>query len=593
MKKRFSNIVKSILIWRLKYISDKRFILILSVIVGVIAGFGAVTIKNLVHLLKHILTYQLASQFHNYLFFVYPTIGIFFTVLFTKYIIKHHVRHGVPSTLYAISKNNGIMKSHNMFSSIITSVLTVGFGGSVGLEGPTVATGAAFGSNIGRLFRLDYRRLTLLLACASAGAMAAIFKAPIAAIVFVLEVIMLDLTMTTILPVLLASVSGALTSYLFLGQDTILQKVVLTEKFLLADIPLYILLGILTGFLSLYFTRTFIKVTDYFEKTDKVFKKLLLGGGILGVLIFSLPTLYGEGYEVINSCLKGDYSFLTNNSLNSFFNNHFSILFLLFAIVLLLKPFATTITFAIGGVGGIFAPSLFMGANFGLFFALLANYFHFDINIVNFALVGMAGTIAGVLHAPLTAIFLIAEITSGYQLLMPLMIVSTISYATMMHFEPNSVYTYQLARRGELLTHHKDKNVLSLMRVKNHLETNFIPVHLDNTLGDLVQDITKSHRNLFPVVDDENNFMGVIYLDNIRHIMFKPELYDNTFVKNLMIVPDLTISIDEPMEQVATKIQKSGKFNIPVLKDGKYQGFVSRANIFSSYRKLLKTFSEH
>jgi len=594
VKSRFNNFIKTILIWRLKYISDQRFSLILSVFVGIIAGLGAVIIKNLVHLLKHILTYQIATKIHQYWFFVYPAIGITLTVLFTKYIIKHHVRHGVPSVLYAISKNNGKMKRHNMFSSIITSVLTVGFGGSVGLEGPTVATGAAFGSNLGKIFRLDYKRISLLLACAGAGAMAAIFKAPIAAIVFVLEVIMLDLTMTTVLPILLASVSGALTSFLFLGQETILQKVVLTEKFMLLDTPYYIILGILTGFISLYFTKSFIYITEFFEKRKNVFKKLFVGGAILGLIIFVIPNLYGEGYEVINQCLKGNFSFLTDNTFFSKLHTHslFPVA-IAFLLLLLFKPIATTLTFAIGGVGGIFAPSLFMGANFGLFYALTLNQFNIEINLINFTLVGMAGTISGILHAPLTAIFLIAEITGGYELLMPLMIVSAISYATIMYFERNSVYTYQLAMRGQLLTHHKDKNILSMMKLKNHLETNFMVIKPTDSLKKLVEDITLSHRNLFPVVDEEGLFLGIVRLDDIRNIIFKPELYDKLHVHDFMIVPEFTISINDSMEKVAHIIQKSGKFNFPVLENGKYLGFVSRANIFSSYRKLITVFSDY
>ena len=593
MQNGFNQILKKILIWRIRHISDKRFVLILSVIIGILAGFAAVIIKNLVHLIKHLLTHQFAIEIHNYLFFVYPAIGIFLTIIFTKYIIKQRVGHGVPATLYAISKNNGIMKAHNMFSSIVSSVLTVGFGGSVGLEGPTVATGAAIGSNLGRLFHLDFRKIALLLACASAASMASIFKAPIAAIVFVLEVIMLDLTMTSILPVLLASVSGALTSYLFLGQNVILHVVDLKEKFQLIDTPYFIILGILCGLLSLYFTKTYLGITAYFEKTDKTFRKFFIGGITLGILIFVMPSLYGEGYESINATLRGDFSFLTDHTIFYQYKNTFWVVALLFVALFLLKVVATTLTFSIGGVGGIFAPTLFMGATFGLFCAVVLNHLNFDIDLTNFALAGMAGLIAGVLHAPLTAIFLIAEITKGYALFMPLMIVSTISYATIMYFEPNSVYTYQLAKRGQLLTHHKDKAVLSLMKLEKLIETNFAIVYPESTLGDLVKIITVSQRNIFPVVDNEKNFVGLVRLDDIRHIIFRPDLYETTYIQNIMVIPDHTISIDEPMEDVAAKFHKSGKFNIPVLKEGKYIGFVSRANVFSSYRKMLKKFSEH
>jgi|APSaa5957512576_1039674.scaffolds.fasta_scaffold00991_3 chloride channel protein, CIC family len=586
-----TNLLGRFLMWRVKHISNKQFVLFLSGVVGLAVGLSAVVIKNSVHFIQSFLTHGFTKEYENYLFFVYPAIGIFIAVIFARFIIRQRVGHGIPSVLFSISKNNGILKRHNMFSSIITSSLTVGFGGSVGLEGPTVATGAALGSNIGRVMHLEYKQVILLLGCACAGAMAAIFKAPIAAIVFAMEVIMLDLTMTSLVPLLIASSTAVLTSYLFLGQD-VLYTFEIKEFFKMRDLPFYIGIGILSGFISVYFTRIYMFVGALFEKINKWYIKLLLGGFFLGVLIFFFPSLFGEGYEEINSCLKGDYSYLFDHSLYySFRDNIFAIIILLTAIILF-KVFATSITFGAGGVGGIFAPTLFLGANAGLMFALFFNQFGAEISTSNFALVGMAGTIAGVIHAPLTAIFLIAEITNGYDLFIPLMIVSTISYATTKIFESNSVYTIQLAKRGELMTHHKDKNVLSLMKVEKLIEKNFLEINVEASLRDLVHIVSDSTRNVYPVTDSESNFYGIVFLDDIRHIMFKHELYDETFVRNLMFMPSTIVYRNDTMEEVAQKFQLSGKYNLPVIDDGKYKGFVSRANVFSKYRQLLKKFSD-
>lgn len=586
-------LLKSLLIWRLRHVSNEQFVMFLSVIIGFLSALAAIIIKNAVHSIQFLLHYGLTKEYENYLYFIYPAIGITIAVLFIKFVIRHPVRHGIPNVLHAISKKNGRISRHNMFSSIITSAFTVGFGGSVGLEGPTVATGAALGSNIGQFARLNYKQTILLLGCACTGAMAAIFKAPIAAVVFALEVIMLDLTMSAVVPLLMSSVTAALTSYFFLGQDVIYSFEV-KESFHLADIPFFIILGVITGIISVYFTKMYMFVGKFFKKVKSTRIKLLIGSIALGVLIFLLPSLYGEGYDAINSCLHGDYTYLFNNSLYYDYKDNFWIIGTLLILVILFKVVATSVTFGSGGVGGIFAPTLFMGANTGLLFALIINFLELKhLCESNFALVGMAGMIAGVLHAPLTAIFLIADLTSGYQLFMPLMITSTISYATVRYFVPNSVYTLQLAQRKELITHHKDKAVLSLMNVKKLIETNFIKVHEDMTLGDLVKDIAKSHRNIFPVVDEANNLLGIVRLDDIRQIMFDHELYDKYKVSDLMISPDYYVTINDLMEDVAKKFQESGKFNIPVISNGKYLGFISRANVFSAYRKLLKEFSEH
>lgn len=578
--------------WRMRHISDRQFMLILSVIIGLSVGLGAVVIKNSVHFIKHILTSGFAVQYQNYLYFAYPTIGILGTLLFIRFILKQHVGHGIPSVLYAKSKASGIIKPHNMYSSIITSALTVGFGGSVGLEGPTVATGAAIGSNVGRVLNLNYKQITSLLGFACAGAMAAIFKAPIAAIVFALEVIMLDLTLSALVPLLTASVTAALTSYFVFGMK-VLYTFELEDKFLLEDVPYYILFGILTGLISVYFTRVYMGIGNIFSKIKGWFPKLIIGGIALGILIFFFPSLYGEGYEGVNACLAGDFSYLYDNSIFYGYRDNRMVLIGLILAIVLLKVVATSITFSSGGIGGIFAPSLFMGANTGLFFAITANSLNLgNLSENNFALVGMAGLIAGVIHAPLTAIFLIAEITGGYGLFMPLMIVATISFGTTRLFTKNSVYTIQLAKRGELLTHHKDKTLLALMKIDALIETDFTSIRPDATLRDLVKVISESKRNIFPVVEKDNTFQGIILMDQVRHIMFRPELYDFTHVRSLMFTPTNIVQLDDPMEEVAQKFQHSGKFNLVVLDKDKYVGFVSRANVFSKYREMLREFSE-
>jgi len=583
------KLLRKFLAWRIKNLNDQAFILILSVIIGITTGLGAVIIKNSVHFIQSFIQQIQTTQF---LYFIYPTVGIFLVIIFIKYILKKPIRHGVPNVLYGI-KNNGQIPGHNIFSSVVTSALTVGFGGSVGLEGPTVSTGAAIGSNIGKLLRLNYKQIILLLGCASAGAMAAIFKAPIAAIVFALEVIMLDLTMASLLPLLMASSAAVLTSYLFLGQEVI-YKFDVVNGFELNEVIYYILLGILGGLISVYFTRVYVFIGKQFEKIKNQFNKLLVGGLSLGALVFVFPALYGEGYHEINACLSGDFSYLFENSFFEAYKDSVIAAIIFLALVVLLKVIAASFTFNAGGVGGIFAPTLFMGANAGLMFAVIINYFSSsNLPVKNFALVGMAGLISGVLHAPLTAIFLIGEITNGYQLFLPLMITATISYAVVRIFEKNSVYTIQLAKRGELITHHKDKAALTRMNVRELIESNFNTVSPEATLGDLVKVISKSQRNIFPVVDDNQIIYGIVFVNDIRHIVFKRELYDNTYVRDLMFMPTPSIHPDESMEEVARKFQTTAHYNLPVLENGKYIGFVSRANVFSAYRELIRDFSEH
>ena len=589
MKKK--SLLKRFLIWRIRHVKTTPYLMILSLITGVGSGLAAVVIFNLVHFIQSVLHKGSANEYHKLLHIIYPVIGILLAVLFIKFIIKQRVGHGIPSVLYAISKNHGVIKAHNMFSSVITSALTVGFGGSVGLEGPTVATGGAIGANLGKTLRLTYKHRVLLLGCASAGAMAAIFKAPIAAIVFVFEVIMLDLTTASIVPILIAAASGTLTSYFFLGQNVI-YPVDIVAKFQFSDLPFFILLGVFAGLISVYFTRTYMFFGKLFDKIKHSYNKLLIGGFSLGILLLFFPSLYGDGYEAVNEAMHGKYNYLFTDTYFSSFKDSVLVAFILIALVILLKVIATSITFGSGGVGGIFAPTLFMGANVGLLFSSVLKYIGIkDVPVSNYVLVGMGGLIAGVLHAPLTGLFLIADLTQGYALFMPLMITATISYATIKYFESNNVYTIQLAKRKELLTHHADKNALSFMKVEKIIETDFIPVDKNGTLGDLVKAVSKSPRNIFPIVDEDNIFIGVVSLNDIRNVMFKPEEYDKIYIKDLVQVPSTSVKLNDSMEDVAHKIQHSGRFNIVVLDNGKYLGFVSRANVFSNYRRILKNIS--
>tara|TARA_B100000809_G_scaffold264141_1_gene319177 strand:+ start:946 stop:2703 length:1758 start_codon:yes stop_codon:yes gene_type:complete len=579
-------------LWRIKHIQHKHFVLFLSVIVGLLAGLTAVVIKNSVHFIQQLVTTGFSGNIHNYLYFVFPLIGLFLTGLLIKFVLRRSVGHGIPGVLYAISKKNSIIKAFGMYASVITSALTVGFGGSVGLEGPTVSTSAALGSNLGRLFKLDYKTTTLLIGCGAVGAMSGIFNAPIAALVFALEVFMFDLTLTSMIPFLVASVTAALTSRMMLG-DNVLFNIQITDVFSVADVPFYILLGVFTGLISVYFNKMFWFIEDLFDKLKKPFFKVLVGGSLLGVLIFFIPPLYGEGFVTIKMLFSGNYTSIVDNSLlYNYKDNVFIMLGLLFALMFF-KVVASALTFGAGGVGGVFAPSLFIGASGGFVFAKSLNQLGFtNLSESNFTLVGMAGLIAGVLHAPLTSLFLIAEITSGYELIIPLMITSTIAYLTSKYFVPHSIYNMQLAKRGELLTRHKDKAVLTLMSLKTEVETDFNVIPPNSTLGDLVKVVSLSKRNLFPVVDEDGVLCGVITLDLIREIMFKPEMYLEVMVESLMVLPRDFISVHDSMDEVMKKFTVSNAWNLPVLENDKYVGFVSKSKLFNAYRKMLINFSE-
>jgi CIC family chloride channel protein len=583
------KLIADILNLRSKYLNDTQFLSIISIIVGITAGIVAAIIKNAVHAIQALLKMETIQSFQHYAYFAYPLFGILIAVLIARFLIRQRVGHGIPSVLFAISEEKGRIKKHNMFSSIITSALTVGFGGSVGLEGPTVATGAAYGSYFGNIFHLSYKHKVILLGAASAGAMAAIFKAPITAIVFAVEVIMIDLTATSLIPLLLASISAVITSYYIMGPD-VLYHFELKELYNMSDLPLFAALGIITGLVSLYFTKVYIFIQEFFDKQKNWFLRIVYGGIVLGTLVFLFPALYGEGYEVINEALSGNYSYVQNISFfNQLEGTHYLIIFII--LVILFKVVATSVTFGAGGVGGIFAPTLFIGANTGLVFSIIANYFGYEVTPENFVLVAMAGAISGNLHAPLTAIFLIAEITGGYQLFVPLMLVATISYLTTRLFVKNSVYTVQLARRGHLMTHHTDKNILKLLDVNDLIESNFKTLYSDQNLGDLVKLIANSERNVFPVIDENDQLKGIVTMSDVRKMIFKPELYDKVKITDIMYIPEVVVEPNEKMSEIVKKFQNSGIYNIPVVRQGKYLGFISRANIFSAYRKMLQEFS--
>lgn len=590
-RKRYNLLVR-FLRWRIRNITNRNFILIVAVMIGLFSGLAAVIMKNAVYQIRTLLTHGFSADVHNYWFFVYPSVGVALVVLLVHYLLKVRIGLGIPVILHAISGTKGAIKPHHMFSSALTSTLTAGFGGSIGLEGPAVLTGGAIGSNLGQLLHLNYRQIILLIGCAVTGSLAALFKAPIAAIIFTIEVLMLDLTLSSLVPLLFASVSATLTSYLFLGQDVLL-SLKIAEVFHLRDVPLFILLGALTGLVSLYFTKMMVGVDDLFKKFRSKWTRWFVGAGLLGVVIFLFPSLYGEGYDSINRALNGDLGFIFDKSGYYTFSGEAGTTILILALLVLMKVVATALTIGAGGIGGIIAPSLFTGMVTGLFFGSVYNYFfQSDISLVLFALIGMAGVFAGVLHAPLTGIFLMAEITLAYNLIVPLMITAGVSFITIRFFQPVSFYHIQLARRKQLFTQDKDKIVLSLMKVDKLIETNFSPIKLDATLGDLIKVIAVSKRNIYPIVDDENNYYGVLNMDSVREIMFKAELYDKIFIRNLMAKSPVVISPGENMEEVAQKFNQSSDFNIPVLSSGQYVGFISRARLFSSYRQLLKKWSE-
>ena len=589
-----TGILYKILLWRQKHLNERTFVLIISFFVGIISATAAILLKSTIHFIQHFVTENLQSG-ANYWLLIYPVIGVLLAGLFVKYIVRDDIGHGVTKILFAISQDKSRIKPHNMWSSMAASSVTIGFGGSVGAEAPVVLTGAAIGSNLGRLFRLDQKTLMLLVGCGAAGAVAGIFKAPIAGLVFVIEVLMLDLTMTSVLPLLISSVTAATLSYIFTGSEAMF-KFSQTEPFLINRIPYVLLLGIFCGLISLYFTRTTIAVEGWYRKLVKYRYRFIVGAIVLSVLIFLFPPLYGEGYDTINSLLNGEFSHLMNNSPFSFTNTNYWAILIFLAFILFTKVFASSATNSGGGCGGIFAPSLYLGCILGFIFAHTLNYFDFTATLSekNYALLGMAGVMSGVMHAPLTGVFLIAELTGGYDLFLPLMIVSISSYATIISFERHSLYTMRLAQKGELMTHHKDQAVLTLLKMEKIIETDFIKVSPKMTLGDIVRiAISQSPRNIFPVVDEKGLLLGLILVDNIRNIMFRPELYESFQVSRFMVAPPAKVTNNMPMERIMKIFDETKAWNLPVIDEtGYYLGFISKSKIFNAYREVLvDTFS--
>lgn len=575
--------------WREKHISEKSFLIILALLVGVTCGFAALLLKFLIHSISGTLTAHLSLTSANWPYLVLPMIGIIIVTLYVRYLVKDNISHGVTKVLYAISQRKSRLKRHNMYTSIIASSVTIGFGGSVGAEGPIVYTGAAIGSNIGQAFRMSPRVLMLLVGCGAAAGIAGIFRAPIAGMLFTLEVLMLDLTGTTVMPLLFSSISAATVAYIFEGYSAefFFSQ---SEDFMTSKIPYVVLLGIFTGFISLYFTKVIGMLENMFGRIKNRPYKIGLGGVILAVLIFLFPPLYGEGYVAINYLLDGNSAAIVDGSF--FYVDRDSIWFIAVYIgcIVLCKAFATSATNGAGGVGGTFAPSLYVGAMAGFLFAYVLNHLDLGIEISNknFTLMGMAGVMSGVMHAPLMAIFLTAEMTGGYDLFLPLLIVSALAYGTVVVFDPYSIYTRRLAKRGELLTHHKDKAVLTLLKVDNVIETDFKSVTPDMSLKGMVDVIATSSRNLFPVVDSEGKLKGVVLLDDIRNIMFRPDLYNKMHVQKFMSMPPARIDINDPMDKVMKTFDSTNAWNLPVTDNGKYVGFVSKSKIFNSYRRVLR-----
>lgn len=590
---RFTEWWLKVVSWRERHIKERSFIIFLALVVGVICGFAAQLLKFLIHVISQVLTSHLSATTANWLYLVYPVIGIFLVTLFLNFVVKDNISHGVTKVLYAISRRKSRLKKRNMYASLIASSITIGFGGSVGAEGPIVFTGAAIGSNVGQAFRLSPRLLMLLVGCGAAAGIAGIFRAPIAGMLFTLEVLMIDLTGATVMPLLISSITGATVAYVLEGYNAefFFSQ---SEPFSMRKIPYVVLLGVFCGFVSLYFTRAMFMMETMFSKLKYRAVKIAIGGMILATLIFFLPPLYGEGYGAINNLLDGDYSKIVDGTF--FYVDRDNIWFIACFIgaIILTKVFATSATNGAGGVGGTFAPSLFVGAMCGFLFAFLLNNIFDGVGISNknFTLLGMAGLMSGVMHAPLMAIFLTAEMTGGYNLFLPLLIVSTLSYMTIRIFEPYSIYTMRLAKQGDLLTHEKDKSVLTLLKIDSVIERDFKTVRPDMNLKEVVDIIATSNRNLFPVIDAEGMLVGVVLLDDIRNIMFRPDLYKKMHVTRFMSMPPAWIEINQPMEEVMRIFDKTNAWNLPVVENGKYIGFVSKSKIFNSYRRVLRHYCD-
>jgi CIC family chloride channel protein len=588
-----SRFFKRLLIWRYKHISEKNFVFLLSLIIGLLAGIVSVTIKNITFAIQAILERGIILS-KNSIYFILPIIGLLLVYLFVKYVYKKPISHAIPSILYSLSKRDGLVDKKNIYLPLITAPLTVGFGGSVGLLGPAILSASAVSSYLGRLLHINKKTRSLLIACAAAGAIASIFKSPIAAVIFAIEIFSLDLTFAALLPLLIASVSSVITSYFFLG-DTVLFDFNVSDKFVIKDTLFYLLLGVGTGIASIYFSKIYFGITTFFNRFKSARQKLIIGGLAIGSMLFFIPPLYGEGFGFINDLMLGnDIKALGNTPFDAHLDNIWIVIGLLFGITLF-KAIAMTTTFAAGGSGGIIIPTLVMGSALGNVVAKVINNcgLGFSVSEANFTLIGMAGLIAGVLHAPLTAIFLIAEITGGYELFVPLMITASMSFIINKNGLDHTIYTKELLEKGELLTQDKDKSVLTLMKLDTVIEQDFIQLQPEMSLGDMLKNgVSKSSRNLFPVTDNEGRFIGIILLDDIRTVMFDQTLYESTSVETFMHqAPAYIIYEKDTMQDIMRKFQSSQAWNLPVIKDNKYYGFVSKSKLLTAYRRELINFT--
>jgi CIC family chloride channel protein len=584
------NNIKKLSTWLLG-MSENRMLLILAFFTGLLSGFAAVLLKHMIHLISMFLKGWFDTTTESLLLLVYPGVGMLLSLLFVKFLIKDNIGHGVTKVLIAMSRNESRIKPHNIWSSVASSSVTIGFGGSVGAEAPIVYTGAAIGSNIARGMGLSYKHMTILLGCGAAGAVAGIFKAPLAGILFTLEILLFNISMTSILPLLVASVTATTVSFLFLGNAVVFTNSI--ANFDMSNIPFYILLGIFCGFLSLYFTRTTLAVEEKIKSIINPYKRWALSAFSLGLLIFLFPPLFGEGYESLTALLNEDVrSSVGPNIFGELLDNKW-FLVIFFCGVIFFKVLAMSFTNAGGGVGGTFGPTLFIGGIAGFVLSRFINLSGIQsLPESNFALVGMAGLMAGVMQAPLTAIFLIAEITGGYVLLMPLIITSVVSFATIRSFEPYSIYTKRIAKDGELLTHDSDQAVLTLLKTSELIEKDFISLSPDDSLRNLVDAISRSRRNLFPVIDNKGVLCGIVLLNDVRDIMFNKDFYEKVSVRELMKDYPAAVYGDDKMDVVMKKFEKTGAWNLPVIsKDGVYMGFVSKSKIFSAYRDQLQQVS--
>ena len=593
MKSRF--IVRDILAplrHALMKLSEREVMMILSLFVGIACGLAAVLLKSCIEFIHHGLTSWFDSEVYNALYLIYPGIGMILAMLFVRYVVKDNIGHGVTKVLVAVSKNESKIKPHNMWTSILASSVTIGFGGSVGAEAPIVYTGAAIGSNVARYMGLSYKNMTILLGCGAAGAVAGIFNAPLAGVLFTLEILLFNISMTSILPLLLSTISATVVSYIFLGYKPPFECAL--SPFAMGNIPFYLILGLFCAACSVYFTRMTLFLEDKIKSIEKPFVRWGISAICLGILIFLFPPLFGEGYDYLQELLNGGTIDLQGQTVLDFFLTKAWLVPVFFLLVLLLKVFSMSFTNAGGGVGGTFGPTLFIGAIAGFVVSRTINLIGGPAMVPeqNFVLVGMAGLMAGVMQAPMTAIFLIADMTGGYELLIPLIITSTVSYGVARSIEPYSIYTKRIAKKGELLTHDSDQAVLTLLKTDELIESDFNTVKIDATLGELVEVVAASKRNIFPVIDSRKHFQGYVSLEDIRREMFKTDQYDTLHLYNFMKSAPAYVYVDEKMDSVMMKFEKTGAWNLPVVeRDRTYVGFVSKSKIFSAYREQLKQVS--